>query len=135
MRYKELLDELKETRTFEVPSHQGEVRVWENPGLSAMRTLKQRFGELRGITFPDGNFWVWRAYDATHHAVKQPNQIDTEAHFYVSGEQPQDEGWKLGTWSYEDGDMKLWIDRQNVPPRLKSMFPQGGEFTPWQTPN
>jgi hypothetical protein len=139
MRYRELLDEtlLDEGRTFEVPSDYGDIRVWENPGEPALRVLKNKLGELRGLTFPDGNYWVWRAHDATHQAVRKPNQIDSEAHFYISGTQPQDEGWTLGTWGMPNqaGDMKMWIDRQNVPSRLKAAFPGPATFTKFETPH
>jgi len=134
MRYKELLEsvELRETRTFEVSSHQGDVRVWENPGSTALRALKQRFGELRGVTFPDGNVWVWRAFDATHQAVRQPNHLDTVAHFYIaSANEPHDEGWTLGTWEYDNDGLTMWIDKNEVPPRLKAAFPGTANFHKW----
>ena len=136
MRYNELLEEkdlLEETKTFEVPSqYGGEVRVWENPGGSALHALKNKFKELRGVTFPDGSYWVWQAYAATHQAIRQSNQLDTDAHFYIANaREPHDEGWTRGTWQYDNSDMSLWIDRNNVPSRLQATFHGPATFHKW----
>lgn len=130
MRY----SELTEGKTFELPSQNGEIRVWENPGETALGTLHHRFGALRGFTLPDGTFWVWQANAATHQGVKQPNGLETDAHFYISGKQPADGSWTLGTWAYRNkaGDLTMWIDRNTVPARLRTIFDGPASFTPWQ---
>lgn len=124
-------DLLEETKTFEVPASHGEIRVWENPSSSALEALHSRFGQLRGFTLPDGSYWVWQAYQATHQDVRKPNALDTDAHFYIADErQPHDDAWTLGTWAYSNPQMTMWIDRKNVPPRLRSAFPGNPTFKP-----
>lgn len=122
---------LEETKTFEVPSTSGEVRVWENPGGNALEALKQRYGSLRGFSLRDGSYWVWQAYQATHHDVRKPNHLDTDAHFFISDQKSVDPGWTLGTWAYSNPDMTMWIDRKNVPPRLRSIFHSQPSFIEW----
>ena len=131
MRYQELLeDELLEGKTFEIPSFSGEIRVWEDPGEPQLHALQRKFGELRGVTFPDGRYWVWQAYQATHQDVRQPNKLDTDAHFYVGGENPQDSTWTMGTWAFKNSGLTMWIDRQKLPVRLQAIFREPAGFTP-----
>ena len=127
---------LIETKTFEVPSSSGEVRVWEDPSEMTLRALKTKFGELRGMTFPDGHYWVWQAYAATHEDVRKPNKVASVAHFYVGGDQPSDQGWTLGTWGLRapGKDMTMWTDHKEMPPRLRSIFSGPASFAQFATP-
>lgn len=131
MRYIELLEHefLRETRTFEVPSSRGEIRIWENPSSDAIGALQGRLGDLRGMSFDDGSYWVWEAYVATHHDVRKSrpkaDPLPTATHFVISGPTLKDKGWSVGTWEYSAPahDKLLWIDRSAPPPRLRDMFP------------
>jgi hypothetical protein len=128
------LIDMAEAKTFGILTQNGEVHVWENPSESALKTLQQTFGELRGFTLPSGSFWVWQAIAATHQSVRLPNVTETDAHFYISkGGNPADIGWTLGTWAYtnNDDDLTMWIDRSNIPSRLKAIFHEPPRFTAW----
>lgn len=66
---------LCEAQTYEVTTPYGTVRVWENATASLLKSLLNRFGELRGLV-ADENFWVWNAENGTHHMIAHGIDLD-----------------------------------------------------------